>query len=121
MVALTCATRAVRARGLRPCFLGDSAPRARSREGPSDPEGQLSCPPLFFLHTSQVGPRAEIWASPLPQPEGCMQEWGLPSSTALSSFRVGVLRGAIWGPGHPSTCGAFCVRREMLLPHRVGI
>ena len=47
MVALTCATRAVRARGLRPCFLGDSAPRARSREGPSDPEGQLSCPPLF--------------------------------------------------------------------------
>lgn len=38
---------------------------------------------LFLLHTSQVGPRAESWASPLPQPGGCMQEWGLPSSPAL--------------------------------------
>ena len=50
-----------------------------------------------------------------------MQEWGLPSSTALSNFRVGVPKGAIWGPGHPTTCGAFCVRKEMLLPHWVGM
>ena len=84
---------------------------AGSSEGPSALKGQLYSTPIFPGDPAGEG-QSRSWGASLPQPGDHTWEWGLPSTIALSSFRVGIPRGAIWGPGHPSTDDAFMQSRR---------
>lgn len=66
--------------GPQTLFLGDSAPGAGSERDPLTL--RASFPALLFFTTPAGGTQSKLGFS-LPQPGGCMQEWGLPSSPAL--------------------------------------